>query len=66
MDIFGLKLSITDIPESVEDLRRERDKARANKKFKEADEIRAKIKEFKFYVSDSGGGSSLSAIPPEK
>ena len=65
--IFGLKVELKQISPEVERKRKERDKAREAKDFKKADKIREDlVYKFGLYISDTGGGTSISAIPPKK
>lgn len=60
--IFGLKLdSLREkvVPQEVLDLARKRDALRAEKKFKEADEIRLQIEKMGFGVEDSKEGTRV-------
>lgn len=57
--VFGLDLlekEKINVPQEVQKLADEREKARKNKDFKRADELREKIKKLGFYVNDVSGG----------
>lgn len=65
--IFGLKVAPElKVQKKIKRKRKERDRAREKKDFKKADEIRRDIRSDGYIVTDTAGGSSLSAIPPEE
>jgi cysteinyl-tRNA synthetase len=63
-DVFGLifKEKVERIPEEVSKLIKERERARKNKDWKLADEIRLKIKELKYVVEDTKHGVKCKKI----
>lgn len=64
-EVFGLDLDreeVFEIPEEIKKLAEEREKFRREKKFKEADEIRDKIKEKGFLIEDKDDGFVLKKI----
>lgn len=63
--VFGLDLLKKEklkIPKEVFELAREREKARKNKDWKEADKIREKIKNLGFYIDDTKEGAKIKNI----
>ena len=55
-----LKTSETKIPKEIQELAEERQKTRQDKDWKKADELRDKIKELGFQVSDTSEGYNIS------
>jgi len=67
LGIFGVELSLKEIPAEVRQMREDRDKARDEKDFKKADKIRKDLVDrFGLYISDTGGGTSISAVPSQE
>ncbi len=65
--IFGLKVELRQMSAEVERERKERDRAREVKDFEKADKIRKNlVDKFGLYISDTGGGTSISAVPPQE
>jgi cysteinyl-tRNA synthetase len=65
--VFGLKLAPgLVIPEEIQKKRRERDKAKENKEFKKADDIRKEMKKSGYLVSDTSLGTTIIYMPEEK
>ena len=63
--VFGLKLlekEKIDVPSEVKKLVEEREKARASKNFKLADELRDKIKKHGYYVNDTDKGAEVKRL----
>ena len=57
-----LKKEKIKIPEEVKKLAEEREKARKNKDWKKADELREKIKQKGYQVDDTKQGSKISKL----
>jgi len=58
----GLPRSQDDVPEQIEALRLERDKAKKEKNFQRADEIRRKINDQGFTIIDTHSGSTIRKL----
>jgi len=64
-EVFGLDLLKQEkisVPENIKNLVDEREKARANKDWKKADELRNKIKSLGYQVSDTNEGAKIIKI----
>jgi len=64
-DVFGLNLlkkEKTEIPSEIKKLAEEREKARNEKNWKKADELREKIKNLGYSVDDTEGGARVRKI----
>jgi cysteinyl-tRNA synthetase len=65
--IFGLKIAPKEkVEKEIQEKLRERDRARENKDFKKADDIRKEIKELGYAASDTAGGTTVIFIPEQK
>ena len=60
--VLGLILEESEIPQEIENLAEERWKAKTNKDFLKADEIRAKITELGYVVKDSKEGYTIEKL----
>jgi cysteinyl-tRNA synthetase len=62
--IFGFILSKEkkEIPKEIENLAKEREKARKEKNFKKADEIRERIKKGGYLVEDTSSGIKIKKL----
>src|SRR3989338_5398310 len=61
-EVFGLKLLTREkikIPKEIQKIIEEREKARKNKDWKKADELREKIKKFGYYINDKSDGYEI-------
>ena len=64
-EVFGLKLFEKEemhVPEEVSKLKEEREKARKNKDWKKADELREKIKKLGYYIDDTEKGGKIKKL----
>ncbi|MFH0739259.1 MAG: cysteine--tRNA ligase [Candidatus Omnitrophota bacterium] len=63
LHIFGLEVPLKQvIPENIKKMRMERDKAKENKDFQKADEIRKEMSRFGYVASDTAGGTTITPI----
>jgi cysteinyl-tRNA synthetase len=64
-EVFGLKLFEKEemhVPEEVSKLKEEREKARKNKDWKKADELREKIIKLGYYIDDTEKGGKIKKL----
>ena len=62
-DIFGIEVSLEEIPAEIEKMRKDRDEHRDGKDFKKADAKRNQAKAAGYIFIDTAGGSTIVNIP---